>query len=50
MQEGEAEDAEEEDVILTLMRFPRTPQPWVSYGSEVEVEEENVIESRSKVG
>ncbi|KAK2569985.1 Dynein axonemal intermediate chain 3 [Acropora cervicornis] len=42
-------DVEEEDVILTLTRFPRTPQPWVSYGSEVEVEEENVTESRSKV-
>lgn len=49
VQAGEAEDVEEEDVILTLTRFPRTPQPWVSYGSEVEVEEENVTESRSKV-
>ena len=49
VQAAEAEDVEEEDVILTLTRFPRTLQPWVSYGSEVEVEEENVTESRSKV-
>lgn len=46
---GEVEDAGEEDVILTLRKFPRTPQPWESYGSEVEVEEETVIENRRKV-
>ena len=40
---------EEEDLVLTLRKFPRTPQPWISLGSEVEVEEENVIENRPKV-
>ena len=36
-------------MVLTLRKFPRTPQPWESLGSEVEVEEENVTESRPKV-
>lgn len=40
---------DEEDLVLTLRKFPRTPQPWESLGSEVEVEEENVTESRPKV-
>ncbi|CAH3189610.1 unnamed protein product, partial [Porites evermanni] len=43
------EEAEEEDFVLTLRKFPRTPQPWISLGSEVEVEDENVIENRPKV-
>lgn len=47
--DGEAEEAEEEDLILTLRKFPRTPQPWESFGSEIEVEEENVTENRPKV-
>ena len=46
---GEGEEGEEEDLVLTLRKFPRTPQPWESLGSEVEVEEENVTESRPKV-
>ena len=49
LQAGEGEEAEEEDLVLTLRKFPRTPQPWISLGSEVEVEEENVIENRPKV-
>lgn len=49
LQAGEGEEAEEEDLVLTLRKFPRTPQPWLSLGSEVEVEEENVIENRPKV-
>ncbi|XP_058964872.1 dynein axonemal intermediate chain 3-like [Pocillopora verrucosa] len=48
-QDGEAEEGDGEDLILTLRKFPRTPQPWQSLGSEVEVEEENVIENRPKV-
>ncbi|PFX30161.1 Dynein intermediate chain 2, axonemal [Stylophora pistillata] len=48
-QEGEGEEGGEEDLILTLRKFPRTPQPWQSLGSEAEVEEENVVENRPKV-
>ena len=51
----EGEDGGEEglpgegDVVIDLRRFPRTPQPWDSLGSEFDVEEETVIESRAKV-
>jgi len=48
-QVGEGEEGEEEDLVLMLQKFPRTPQPWESFGSEVEVEEENVVENRPKV-
>lgn len=49
VQDGEAEEGEEEDLVFTLRKFPRTPQPWQSFGSENEVEEENVTENRPKV-
>ena len=40
---------EEEELVFGVTRFPRTPQPWQSLGSEVEVEDENVVENRPKV-
>lgn len=40
------EDEEEEDMIV-----PKTPEshPWISLGSEQEIEEESVTESRPRV-
>ena len=45
----EAVDEEGEELVFGVTRFPRTPQPWQSLGSEVEVEDENVVENRPKV-
>lgn len=45
----EGEGIEGEDEILLQKKFPRTPLPWDSMGSEFEVEEEVIIENRPKV-
>ncbi|XP_048581354.1 dynein axonemal intermediate chain 3 [Nematostella vectensis] len=47
--EGEEIEGEEEVEEGVFRRFPRTPQPWESLGSELEVEEEVVVENRPKV-
>ena len=46
--EGEA-DAEAEEELMAQKKFPRTPLPWESFGSELDVEDEVVIENRPKV-
>ncbi|KXJ19255.1 WD repeat-containing protein 63 [Exaiptasia diaphana] len=46
---GEGEGAEEEEELMLQKKFPRTPLPWDSMGSEFEVEEEVVLENRPKM-
>ena len=43
------EEGEGDVVLIDLQHFPRTPAPWESLGSEFDVEDELVIESRPKV-
>lgn len=48
MEDGAAAEETEEE-LEQLKKFPRTPLPWESLGSELEVEEEVVVENRQKV-
>ena len=47
--DGEQIDEGEEEAIVGVTRFPRTPEPWESLGSELEVDDESVVENRPKV-
>lgn len=49
MEEVAAGEEAGEESLEQLKKFPRTPLPWESLGSELEVEEENVVENRQKV-
>ena len=39
----------EEEEVIVYRYVPPEPKKWVSLGSEVEIEEESVVESRPKV-
>ena len=47
--EGEEGDKQEEEEVI-YRYIPPEPKEWASQGSEKEVAEENVVESRGKVG
>lgn len=46
-QEEQEEEEEVEEVYVPYA--PPVPKPWQSFGSEVEIDEETVVESRKKV-
>lgn len=49
MVDGEQAGEGEEEIMVGVRKFPRTPEPWESLGSELEVDDESVVENRPKV-
>ena len=47
---GEGEEEEEEEDTTVYQYVPPVSKPWVSQGSELEIEEESMAQARKKVG